>query len=118
MNEIMWLKLVQTYCLPRLLYSCQIWPREVAYRLNTIYNTRPKSTEKDAIWTYFQHIVHFSHFSLLRFMVSNVCVLYSVCCPRGVINDKITEMCLNCIYVLYTQKVNNLDKLHPETQTS
>ena len=64
MNEIMWLKLVQTYCLPRLLYSCQIWPREVAYRLNTIYNTRPKSTEKDAIWTYFQHTVHFSHFSL------------------------------------------------------
>ena len=24
----MLLKLVQTYCLPRLLYGCEIWPRE------------------------------------------------------------------------------------------
>ena len=27
-DEIMLLKLVQTYCLPCLLYSCEIWPRE------------------------------------------------------------------------------------------
>jgi len=27
-NEIMLLKLVKTYCLPRLLYGCEIWPRE------------------------------------------------------------------------------------------
>jgi len=27
-TEIMLLKLVETYCLPRLLYGCEIWPRE------------------------------------------------------------------------------------------
>ena len=25
-NEIMHLHLIKTYCLPRLLYSCEIWP--------------------------------------------------------------------------------------------
>ena len=28
MNEVLLLKLVKTYCLPRLLYGCKIWPKE------------------------------------------------------------------------------------------
>ena len=27
-NEIMILKLIKTYCLPRLLYGCEMWPIE------------------------------------------------------------------------------------------
>ena len=38
-NEIMLLHLVKTYCLPRLLYSCEIWP------LNTV-----NMHELDVIW--------------------------------------------------------------------
>jgi len=28
MNEVMILKLIKTYCLPRLLYGCEMWPIE------------------------------------------------------------------------------------------
>ena len=39
-NEIMILKLIKTYCLPRLLYGCEMWPIESVdmYELDVIWN--------------------------------------------------------------------------------
>jgi len=39
-DEIMLLKLIKTYCLPRLLYGCEIWPREAIdmKELNVMWN--------------------------------------------------------------------------------
>ena len=39
-NELMVLKLVKTYCLPRLLYACEMWPLETTHihELDVIWN--------------------------------------------------------------------------------
>ena len=39
-NELMLLKLVKTYCRPRLLYGCEIWPTETLdmHELEVIWN--------------------------------------------------------------------------------
>jgi len=35
---MMILKLIMTYCLPRLLYGCEIWPIETVHELDVILN--------------------------------------------------------------------------------
>jgi len=39
-NEVLLLKLVKTYCLPRLLYGCEIWPKETIdmHELDVLWN--------------------------------------------------------------------------------
>ena len=41
-NELMILKLVKTYCLPRLLYGCAIWPTETLdmHEFEVIWNKK------------------------------------------------------------------------------
>ena len=39
-DEIMLLKLIKTYCLPRLLYGCEIWPTETLVQFSSVQFAR------------------------------------------------------------------------------